>query len=110
MTPDLTAKVAPVLAVHTVPQGDTWMCNTTVPLPIACLCGWESEPATLAIVRRAAAIAHQAAALAPVIREAQARAWDAGNRYESEWLMTWGQFSTSPHNPFRTDPKEADRG
>ena len=30
-----------------------------------------------------------------------AEAWDEGERHESEYLATWGQFCPNPENPYR---------
>ena len=31
----------------------------------------------------------------------RAAAWDEGERHESEYLATWGQFCPNPENPYR---------
>jgi len=35
------------------------------------------------------------------VAEAKAEAWDEGERHESEYLATWGQFCPNPENPYR---------
>ena len=42
--------------------------------------------------------------LAKPVREWLASAWDEGNRFESEYLDAWGQFSPNPVNPYRATP------
>ena len=40
-------------------------------------------------------------ALAVVVARERAAAWDEGERHESEYLATWGQFCPNPQNPYR---------
>ena len=44
-------------------------------------------------------------ALMPIVErrvaDAKAEAWDEGERHESEYLATWGQFCPNPENPYR---------
>jgi len=40
-------------------------------------------------------------AILPIIARERTAAWDEGERHESEYLATFGQFCPNPENPYR---------
>ena len=68
--------------------------------------GWDAREAEIVgrvsdVERGLANASARVLELSQQVAEAKAEAWDEGERHESEYLATWGQFCPNPENPYR---------
>lgn len=63
----------------------------------------ETGPWTEITAEVKARVAEREAAFDRWLKKVQADAWAEGERHESQYLATWGQFCPNPINPYRED-------